>query len=77
MASGQHVSGRGGTGDSITDVQPADLQQLRDAVMSIWTKTSEECFQHLVENVPPGTKAVLNAKGGLTFYWSVSVYFKL
>ncbi len=31
------------------DVQPANLKQLRDGLMSIWTKTSEECFQHLVE----------------------------
>ncbi len=33
----------------IMDVQLTNLQQLRDALMSIWTKTSEECFQHLVE----------------------------
>ncbi len=33
----------GGTGDS----HHANLQQLRDAIMSIWTKISEECFQHL------------------------------
>ncbi len=31
----------------IMDVQPTNLQQLRDAIMSIWTKISEECFQHL------------------------------
>ncbi len=29
-----------------------NLQQLRDAIMSIWTKISEECFQHLVESMP-------------------------
>ncbi len=34
----------------IMDVQPTNLQQLRDAIMSIWTKISEECFQNLVEN---------------------------
>ncbi len=28
----------------IIDVQPTNLQQLRDAIMSIWTKISEECF---------------------------------
>ncbi len=28
----------------IMDVQPANLQQLCDAIMSIWTKLSEECF---------------------------------
>ncbi len=35
----------------IMDVQPTNLQQLRDAIMSIWTKISEECFQHLVESM--------------------------
>ncbi len=34
------------------DVQPTNLQQLRDAIMSIRTKISEECFQHLVESMP-------------------------
>ncbi len=29
-----------------------DVQQLCDAIMSIWTKISEECFQHLVESMP-------------------------
>ncbi len=48
---------------SIRDVQPADLQKLRDAIMSIWTKISEECFQHLVESMPRRIKAVLKAKG--------------
>ncbi len=32
----------------IMDVQPTNVQQLRDAIMSIWTKTSEECLQHIV-----------------------------
>ncbi len=36
----------------IMDVQPTNLQPLRDAIMSIWTKFSEECFQHLVESMP-------------------------
>ncbi len=31
----------------VIDVQPKNLQQLYDAIMSIWTKISEECFQHL------------------------------
>ncbi len=31
----------------IMDVQLTNLQQLRDAIMSIWTKISEQCFQHL------------------------------
>ncbi len=33
------------------DVQPTNLQQLRDVIMSIWTKISEECFQNLVESM--------------------------
>ncbi len=36
----------------IMDVQPTNLQQLRDTIMSIWTKISEECFQHLVKSMP-------------------------
>lgn len=35
----------------IMDVQPTNVQQLCDAVMSIWTKTSEEYFQQLVDSV--------------------------
>ncbi len=50
----------------IMDVQPTNLLQLRDAIMSIWTKISEECFQHLVESMPRRIKAVLKAKGGPT-----------
>ncbi len=46
------------------DVQSTSLQQLRDAIMSIWTKISEECFQHLVESMPQRIKAALKAKGG-------------
>ncbi len=48
----------------IMDVQPTNLQQLRDAIMSIWTKLSEECFQHLVESTPQRIKTVLKAKWG-------------
>ncbi len=65
----------------IMDVQPTNLQQLRDALMSIWTKISEECCQHLVESVPRRIKAVLKAKGvqhGTSkvyiIKWPVSVY---
>jgi len=32
----------------IMDVQMTNL----DDIMPIWTKISEECFQHLVESVP-------------------------
>ncbi len=52
----------------IMDVQPANLQQLCDAVMSIWTKISEQCFQHLVESVPRRIKAVLKATGTSKLY---------
>ncbi len=50
------------------DVQTTNLQQLRDTIMAIWTKISEECFQHLVESMPQRMKAVLKAKGGPTRY---------
>ncbi len=50
----------------IMDVQPTNLQQLCDAIMSIWIKISEECFQHLVESMKQRIKAVLKAKGGPT-----------
>ncbi len=36
----------------IMDVQPTNLKQLRDAIMSIWTSISEKCFQHLVKSMP-------------------------
>ncbi len=52
----------------IMDVQPTNLQQLHDAFMSIWTKISEECFQHLVVSMPRRIKAVLKAKVGQTRY---------
>ncbi len=52
----------------IMDVQPTNLQQLCDAIMSIWTKTSEECFQHFVESMPRRITAVLKAKVGPTRY---------
>ncbi len=52
----------------IMDVQPTNLQQLCDAIMSIWTKISEECFQHLVETIPQRIKAVLKEKGDPTRY---------
>ncbi len=52
----------------IMDVHPTNLQQLRDAIMSIWTKISEECFKHLVESMPRIIKAVLKAKGGPARY---------
>jgi len=63
------------------DVQPTNLQKLRDAIMSIWTKISEECFQHLVKSMPQRIIAVLKTKGvqpGTSkmylIKWPVSVY---
>lgn len=44
-----------------------NLEQMHDAIMSVWTKISE-CFQHLVEYMPQRIKAVLKAKGGRTRY---------
>ncbi len=52
----------------IMDVQTTNLQQLRDAIMTIWSKTSEECFHHLVESMTRRIKAVLKEKGGPTRY---------
>ncbi len=52
----------------IMDVQPTNLQQLCDSIMSIWTKTTEECFQHLVKSMLRLIKAVLKVKGGPTRY---------
>ncbi len=50
------------------DVQPTNQQQLCDAIMLIWTKISEECFQHLVESMPRRIKVVLKTKGSSTGY---------
>ncbi len=52
----------------IMDVQSTNLQQLRDAIMTIWSKISEECFQHLVESMTQRINAVLKEKGGPTRY---------
>ncbi len=64
----------------IMDVQPTNLQQLRDAIISIWTKISEEWFNTLLnlcheelrqfwrqKGVQPGTSTVYLIK------WPVSV----
>ncbi len=52
----------------LTNLHPTNLQQLRDPIMSIWTKISEKYFQHLVESMPRIIKAVLKAKVGPTRY---------
>ena len=45
----------------IVDLQWTNLQQLRDALMSIWAQIPEQCFQHLVGSMPQRIKAVLKA----------------
>ncbi len=55
----------------IMDVQLTNLPQLRDAIMSIWTKISVEYFQHLVESMPRRIKAVLKV---YLIKWPVSVF---
>ncbi len=52
----------------IMDVQPTNLQQLREAIMSILTKISEKYYQQLVESMPRIIKSILKAKGGPTRY---------
>lgn len=52
----------------IMAVQLTHLLQMREAIMSIWTKISEECFQNNVESTPRSIKAVLKAKGAPTLY---------
>lgn len=53
-------------------VQTANLQQLCDAVMSVWTTISQECLQHLVDVV----LKVKESKIGKVYLikWSVSVF---
>lgn len=34
------------------DAKLKNLQQLFDAIMLIWSKPSEECFQHLAKPTP-------------------------
>ncbi len=50
------------------EIHIINLQQLCDAIMSIWTKISEKCFQHLVDSIPPRIKAFMKVKGGPTRY---------
>ncbi len=61
------------------DVQPTNLQQLCDAIMSIWTKISEEYFQCLVESMPRRIKAVLKVQPGISkvclIKWPVSLCY--
>lgn len=52
----------------IVDVQLTNVQQLSDAIMSIWARTSEGFFQHLIESIPQRVKMLLEAKGRRTQY---------
>ncbi len=60
--------GCGGTGDSHHGCAADKSAATACAIMSIWTKISEECFQHLVESMPQRIKAVLKAKWDPTRY---------
>lgn len=52
-------------------------QQLCDAVLSIWAKISEECFQHPVESVLQGIKTLLKEKNKQSVHQGVNkVYLK-
>lgn len=46
------------------DVQPTNLQQLCDAIMSKQTTVSEKWFQNLFESLPQIIKGILNAEVG-------------
>jgi len=52
----------------VLDVDPTNLHQRQDAILSIWANISKECFQHLVESMPHRNKAVLTAKAGQPQY---------
>ncbi len=51
--------GSGGRGNSQHECECANLQQLRDAIHSTWTRKSRECFQHLIEPMPRRIQPVL------------------
>lgn len=52
----------------IMDVQPKTLQQLCDAIMSIWARICEGCFQNFVKSMPRRISTVLKAKVCQTQY---------
>lgn len=49
----------------IMGAKPTNLQKMCDAIMSMWTRISEECSQLNVEKVLWRIKAVLKAKRGV------------
>jgi len=54
--------------DVLHALNPTNLHQLQDAILSIWVNISKECFQHLAESMSHRIKAVLKAKGAQTQY---------
>lgn len=54
-------------GICVIDVQPTHLQQLRDVIISIWTKTSEECFQQAVLKANEGPTSDKQVAGKCKF----------
>ncbi len=74
----------------IMDVQPTNLQQLHDAIMSIWTNISEECFNTLLDlcheelrqfwrqkRVQPGNSKVYLIKWPVSVYIYIYIYIPL
>ncbi len=55
----------------IMDEQPTNLQQLCDAIMSIWTKISEECFLHLDESMPRRIKKEYKITFMVIHLWNI------
>lgn len=53
--------------------------QLTNPIISIWSKTSEACLQHLVKSIPQGFKAALNGNGvlGILRPYLVFKYFAM
>jgi len=50
------------------DVHPTNLNQLQDAIQSIWANISKECTLLNLNQLPRRIKAGLKAKGGQTQY---------
>lgn len=44
------------------------MQKLFDAIMSTWSRNSNECFKHVEESTLARIEAVLRAKGGQIQY---------
>ncbi len=60
----------------IMDVQTTNLQQLCDAIMTIWTKISEQCFQHLVNLCHEELRQLWRQKG-VYVYMYLYIYIPL